>query len=46
MPDKILNTYRYKIYVSDGNVVKIEEKDVPSYYFDYLDDDMDFGIGI
>jgi hypothetical protein len=39
MPDKILNSYRYKIYISDGNVVKVEEKDVPSYYFDYFDEE-------
>ena len=32
--DKILNSYKYKIYVSDENVVTIEEKDVPSFYFD------------
>jgi hypothetical protein len=41
MPDKIINTYRYKIYVSDENVIEIEEKDVPCF-----DDDTDFGIGI
>lgn len=47
MPDEILNSYRYKIYISDGNVVKIEEKDVPylGYIFDSIDD-TDFGIGI
>ena len=36
--DKILNSYKYKIYVSDENVVTIEEKDVPSFYH-YFDND-------
>jgi len=33
-----LNSYKYKIYVSDENVVTIEEKDVPSFYH-YFDND-------